>query len=71
MDRLEIIDTCTRTAWYADQRQGERLHDAFADQVRLDHTSHIGGDRRFDLPRARGLWRTTGLAMTAARGRRP
>jgi hypothetical protein len=44
MDRWDVIDTCTRMAWYADQREWERLHDVFADRVRLDYTSLNGGE---------------------------
>jgi hypothetical protein len=44
MDRLDVIDTCTRMAWYADQRDWERLADVFADVVTLDYTSLNGGE---------------------------
>lgn len=44
MDRLDIIDICTRMAWHADQREWEALKSVFADQVRLDYTSLNGGE---------------------------
>ena len=30
-DRLDIIDTTTRTGWHADQREWDRLIDVFSD----------------------------------------
>ncbi|MEU2031085.1 nuclear transport factor 2 family protein [Nocardia amamiensis] len=44
MDRLDVIDTCTRMAWHADHREWDELADVFADQVRLDYTSLNGGE---------------------------
>ncbi|MFJ4776303.1 nuclear transport factor 2 family protein [Streptomyces sp. NPDC088762] len=44
MDRLDIIDTCNRMAWHADQRQWEALAGVFADEVTLDYTSLNGGE---------------------------
>ncbi|MEU7863956.1 nuclear transport factor 2 family protein [Nonomuraea sp. NPDC049141] len=44
MDRFDILDTCTRMAWYADQREWSRLAEVFADKVRLDYTSLNGGE---------------------------
>ncbi|MEU4396578.1 nuclear transport factor 2 family protein [Kribbella sp. NPDC023855] len=44
MDRFDIIDTCTRMAWYADHREWPRLAEVFADQVTLDYTSLNGGE---------------------------
>ncbi|WP_218004148.1 nuclear transport factor 2 family protein [Nocardia araoensis] len=44
MDRLDIIDTCTRMAWHADHREWGELTDVFADEVRLDYTSLGGGE---------------------------
>ncbi|MFF9620073.1 nuclear transport factor 2 family protein [Streptomyces griseosporeus] len=43
-DRLDVIDTCTRMAWYADQRDWDRLAGVFADKVTLDYTSLNGGE---------------------------
>ncbi|WP_218004805.1 nuclear transport factor 2 family protein [Actinomadura macra] len=43
-DRLGIIETCTRLAWHADQREWEHLKTIFADEVRLDYTSLNGGE---------------------------
>ncbi|MGY2011557.1 nuclear transport factor 2 family protein [Nocardia gipuzkoensis] len=43
MDRLDVIDTCTRMAWHADHREWDKLADVFADRVRLDYTSLNGG----------------------------
>ncbi|WP_199487779.1 nuclear transport factor 2 family protein [Actinomadura spongiicola] len=42
-DRLAIIEACTRMAWYADQRELNRLGEVFADSVTLDFTSSHGG----------------------------
>ncbi|MEU2120919.1 nuclear transport factor 2 family protein [Nocardia niwae] len=44
MDRLDVIETCTRMAWYADLREWDKLADVFADTVTLDYTSLNGGD---------------------------
>jgi 3-phenylpropionate/cinnamic acid dioxygenase small subunit len=44
MDRLDVIDACTRMAWFADQRDWDRLADVFADEVTLDYTSLNGGE---------------------------
>ncbi|WP_280253483.1 nuclear transport factor 2 family protein [Nocardia abscessus] len=43
MDRLDVIDTCTRMAWHADHREWDKLATIFTDQVRLDYTSLNGG----------------------------
>ena len=43
-DRLEVIETCTRMAWHADQRDWDALRDVFAEEVRLDYTSLQGGE---------------------------
>ncbi|MBV8932870.1 MAG: nuclear transport factor 2 family protein [Kutzneria sp.] len=43
-DRLEVIETCTRMAWHADQREWDLLRGVFADTVRLDYTSLNGGE---------------------------
>ncbi|GAA3201236.1 nuclear transport factor 2 family protein [Nonomuraea roseoviolacea] len=43
-DRLAIIETCTRMAWHADQREWDRLAGIFADSVTLDYTSLNGGE---------------------------
>ncbi|MEU6308061.1 nuclear transport factor 2 family protein [Streptomyces chartreusis] len=44
MQRLDIIDTCTRMARHADQREWELLRGVFAPEVRLDYTSLNGGE---------------------------
>ncbi|MGW5262339.1 nuclear transport factor 2 family protein [Microbispora sp. NPDC004025] len=44
MDRLDVIDACTRMAWHADQREWSRLTEVFADKVTLDYTSLNGGE---------------------------
>jgi SnoaL-like domain len=44
MDRLDVIDTCTRMAWHADQREWDKLGSVFADKVTLDYTSLNGGE---------------------------
>jgi 3-phenylpropionate/cinnamic acid dioxygenase small subunit len=44
MDRFDIIDTCTRMAWYADRREWGKLAEVFADEVTLDYTSLNGGE---------------------------
>ncbi|MEV4060437.1 nuclear transport factor 2 family protein [Nonomuraea dietziae] len=43
-DRFEIIDTCTRMAWHADQREWQSLASVFAEKVTLDYTSLNGGE---------------------------
>ena len=43
-DRLAVIETCTRMAWHADQREWDALRDVFTDEVRLDYTSLQGGE---------------------------
>lgn len=43
-DGPAVIETCTRMAWYADQRQWDRLAGVFADKVTLDYTSLNGGE---------------------------
>jgi hypothetical protein len=48
-DRLAVIETCTRMAWHADQREWDLLQDVFAPTVRLDYTSLNGGEPA-DLP---------------------
>jgi 3-phenylpropionate/cinnamic acid dioxygenase small subunit len=42
--RLDVIDTCTRMAWHADQREWDELAEVFAEQVALDYTSLNGGE---------------------------
>ncbi|MEU2062812.1 nuclear transport factor 2 family protein [Streptomyces sp. NPDC013455] len=44
MDRLDVIDTCTRMAWYADQRDWDALGEVFAARATLDYTSLNGGE---------------------------
>ncbi|MFD7630140.1 nuclear transport factor 2 family protein [Streptomyces sp. NPDC059851] len=44
MDRLDVIDSCTRMARYADQRDWEGLAGVFADTATLDYTSLNGGE---------------------------
>jgi hypothetical protein len=44
MDRFNVIDTCTRMAWHADQREWDELATVFADKVTLDYTSLHGGE---------------------------
>ncbi|HEX4813057.1 MAG TPA: nuclear transport factor 2 family protein [Nonomuraea sp.] len=44
MDRFDVIDTCTRMAWHADQRDWDQLTTVFADKVQLDYTSLNGGE---------------------------
>ncbi|MFF8607128.1 nuclear transport factor 2 family protein [Streptomyces sp. NPDC015346] len=44
MDRLDVIDACTRLVWYADQREWDLLRGVFAPRVRLDYTSLNGGE---------------------------
>ncbi|MFF8288990.1 nuclear transport factor 2 family protein [Streptomyces sp. NPDC016309] len=44
MDRLDVIDTCNRMAWYADQRAWDALAGVFADEAMLDYTSLNGGE---------------------------
>ncbi|WP_369142036.1 nuclear transport factor 2 family protein [Streptomyces sp. R44] len=44
MDRLDVVDTCNRMAWFADQRDWDALAGVFADEVTLDYTSLNGGE---------------------------
>lgn len=44
VDRLAVIETCTRMVWHADQRASDALHDVFADEVLLDDTNLQGGE---------------------------
>jgi ketosteroid isomerase-like protein len=44
MDRLDVIDTCTRMAWHTDRREWDALARVFADKVTLDYTSLNGGE---------------------------
>ncbi|TLF73215.1 nuclear transport factor 2 family protein [Nocardia cyriacigeorgica] len=44
MDRLDVIDTCTRMAWHVDHREWDELATVFTDRVRLDYTSLNGGE---------------------------
>lgn len=44
VDRLDVIEACTRMAWHADQREWDSLREVFTDQVELDHTSLAGGE---------------------------
>jgi hypothetical protein len=66
MDRLDVIDTCNRMAWYADQRAWDVLAGVFADEVTLDYTSLNGGEP-VTLPPARIVegWQA-GLGVYAA-----
>ena len=43
-DLASVIETCTRMAWHADQREWDALRDVFADEVLLDYTSLHGGE---------------------------
>ncbi|WP_225993290.1 nuclear transport factor 2 family protein [Actinomadura rudentiformis] len=43
-DRLAVVETCTRMAWHADQREWDLLAGIFADSVTLDYTSLNGGE---------------------------
>lgn len=44
MDRLDVIDTCTRMVWHTDHREWDQLAAVFHDSVRLDYTSLNGGE---------------------------
>jgi SnoaL-like domain len=44
VDRLAVIETCTRMAWHADQGEWDALREVFAEEVLLDYTSLQGGD---------------------------
>jgi hypothetical protein len=44
MERFDVIDTCVKMAWHADQRQWAELAEVFADKVTLDYTSLNGGE---------------------------
>lgn len=66
-DRLEIVETCTRMAWYTDRREWDRLEDVFASQVEVDYTSLNRGEPA-TIPRAELIagWRSVlgGLRAT-------
>jgi len=42
-DRLDVMDVCTRMAWYTDRRQWDSLVAVFTDEVAVDYTSLAGG----------------------------
>lgn len=42
-DRLDVIETCTRMAWFADRRDWTALSELFDDEVDLDYASLTGG----------------------------
>ncbi|MGH4020810.1 MAG: nuclear transport factor 2 family protein [Pseudonocardiaceae bacterium] len=42
-DQLDVMDVCTRMAWYTDRRQWDRLAEVFTDEVAVDYTSLAGG----------------------------
>lgn len=44
VDRLAVVETCTRMAWHADQREWDALREVFAERVLLDYTSLQGGE---------------------------
>ncbi|MEU0060145.1 nuclear transport factor 2 family protein [Streptomyces sp. NPDC006334] len=66
MERLDVIDTCNRMAWHADQREWGALAGVFADEVTLDYTS-LNGGRPVTLAPAEIVegWRTGLGAYTA------
>ncbi|MEU5306664.1 nuclear transport factor 2 family protein [Streptomyces noursei] len=44
LDRLDIIEVCTRMCWHTDKREWELLRSAvFAEMVHVDYTSLNGG----------------------------
>ncbi|MFJ4688129.1 nuclear transport factor 2 family protein [Streptomyces sp. NPDC091377] len=43
-DRLDVIDTCTRMAWFIDAAEWDALESVFADEIQLDYTSLNGGE---------------------------
>ena len=53
-DRLAVIETCTRVAWHADEREWDALRDLFAEEVRLDYTSLQGGGNQQIMSLAAG-----------------
>ncbi|MFC8424666.1 nuclear transport factor 2 family protein [Streptomyces sp. NPDC057236] len=66
MERLHVVDTCTRMAWHADQCEWDELAEVFADQVTLDCTSLNGGEPVTLTPaRIVDGWRT-GLGVYTA-----
>ncbi|MDH6574756.1 nuclear transport factor 2 family protein [Kitasatospora sp. MAP5-34] len=45
VDRLDIVDVCTRMCWHTDKREWEQLRSAvFAEKVLVDYTSLNGGE---------------------------
>ncbi|MFG3437446.1 nuclear transport factor 2 family protein [Nonomuraea sp. NPDC047897] len=66
MDRFDVIDTCTRMAWHADQRDWNELAEVFADKVTLDYTSLNGGEPAILTPaQITQGWRSALSAYTA------
>ncbi|MFI2234311.1 nuclear transport factor 2 family protein [Nocardia testacea] len=60
MDRLDIIDTCTRMAWHTDHREWAALEQVFADRVTLDYTGLNGGEPVvLTPPQITAAWRDT------------
>jgi len=65
-DQLDVIDVCTRMAWYTDRRQWDALAGVFADEVMLDYTSLTGGEpAQVGGDALVGSWRKLLGAMTA------
>ncbi|HEU5158514.1 MAG TPA: nuclear transport factor 2 family protein [Streptosporangiaceae bacterium] len=43
-DRLDVIETCTRFGWHADQREWDRFAEVLTDVLYLDYTALAGGE---------------------------
>jgi hypothetical protein len=43
-EREQVVEVCTRMAWYADQRLWDRYDEVLAERVRVDYTSLTGGE---------------------------
>lgn len=61
MDRLDIIECCTRVAWCTASFQAtHRLANPFGTPLWT-----LGGTYRFDLVRSGAAWKISGIVMTA------
>jgi hypothetical protein len=66
VDRLDVIEICTRMAWHVDQRDRDDLREVFTDEVELDCTSLNGGEPvTYPLLRTGSSWRISGIVVTA------
>jgi len=64
-DRTDMIDTTARMAWLADRSNWIALIDVFTANVRVDHSSLLGGHDEHRLRRTNAGWRIADVTMTA------